>query len=650
MKNPQDMQQLEDLFHEALELKPADRADFIERIRTSNSDLGAAVESLIAAHEQPDGLIDAVAYEAAPEMIAEAPPALVAGQLVGHYKIIKPLGKGGMGEVYLAGDTKLDRKVALKLLPKEFTNHKDLLRRFIQEARAASSLNHPNIITIHEIGQTDGTHYIATEFIDGLTLKQHMRLGRLEFAEVLDVSIQVASALEAAHAAGLVHRDIKPDNIMLRPDGIVKVLDFGLAKLTQKSEQSSVTEANSQIDTMLRARTRPGTIMGTIDYMSPEQARGKVLDRRTDVFSFGVVLYEMAAGRIPFSGATSADALVSILDKEPAPLTEYAPELPAEFERIVSKALRKDREERYQTIKDLLIDLKSLKEELTFAQKLERSRPPQSKVRASTGATESPVTEQTIAGAAATDQNAVAPATAIHSIQKRGHGRAAMVALALVLLAGLTIGGVALWRRSGSTPVISAPAPAPAPIPAVQRTISYWITVQKYRDGKPYQDPFRLSDNINFEKDYQLRLTLTSSQNGRLYLLNEGPLGADQTPTFNVMFPSTTSNEGSALLTKNQPVQIPEESWFNFDGQEGTEKIWLIWTEKEVPELEAVKGFANRKDRGVVSSPGLRTAVSEFLKAHSSSKPTVERNEDKKETVVRAPGEILVHVIKLEHH
>jgi hypothetical protein len=314
------------------------------------------------------------------------------------------------------------------------------------------------------------------------------------------------------------------------------------------------------------------------------------------------------------------------------------PEVPAEFQRIISKALRKDREERYQTIKDLLIDLKSLKEELSFAQKLERSRPPRSSAGLSTNraTTEAPTTIQT---------RAVAP-TADLSEPKSPlrNGRLVPVALVGFGLATLLVAGAVLWQRKGSTPVV------PAPVTSVERAVSYWITVQKYRDGKPYQDPFRLRDDINFEKDYQLRLNVTSSQEGRLYVLNEGPVAADQTPTFNVMFPSTTSNQGSALLTKNQSVQIPEQSWFNFDGQEGTEKIWLIWTAKEVPELEAVKGFANPKDRGVVSSPGLRTAINEFLKAHSSSKPTVERDEEKKETGVRAPGEILVHVIKLEHH
>ena len=639
MKSPQYMMELEALFHEAVGLEPRERADFIARVRASRPELATEVESLIATHEGPDKLLDEIAFEVAAEMIADTQPALVVGQLVGHYQVIAPLGKGGMGEVYLANDTKLDRKVALKLLPTEFTTRKDLLRRFIQEAKAASSLNHPNIITIHEVGEIDGVHFIATEFIDGQTLKQRMKHARMKFADVLDVSIQVASALDAAHAAGLVHRDIKPENIMLRPDGYVKVLDFGLAKLTQKYTQSKASD--SELNTMIRAHTKPGTVLGTVDYMSPEQARGQVLDQRTDVFSLGIVLYEMAAGHMPFAAATGIDTLVSILEKEPAPLDEYAPEVPAEFQRIINKALRKDREERYQTIKDLLIDLKSLKEELSFAEKLERSRPPRSGValparHAVTKASESPTTIQ----------NSVVAATVDPSASKSLARNKLLLPLALsaVVVAGLAIIGGMLWRSRGITPAPTVPAPI------VQRTISYWITVQKYRDGKPYQDPFRLRDDINFEKDYRIRLNITSPQSGRLYLLNEGPAGADQIPTFNVLFPSETANSGSAVLNENQQIQIPQQSWFQFDDQQGTEKIWLVWATKDVPELEEVKGFANPKDRGVIGSPGQRSALNEFLKAHTSPGAAIERNQETKDTLVTAKGEILVHVIKLEHN
>ncbi len=632
METPESMQQLEELFHEAVGLEQQDRVDFIARVRASDPELAVAVESLIAAHQTTDGLIDSPAFEAAAELIADTPPALVAGQVVEHYQIVAPLGKGGMGEVYLASDTKLDRKVALKLLLAQFTNRKDLLRRFIQEAKAASSLNHPNIITIHEIGETKGVHFIATEFIDGQTLKQRMRTARLKLAEVLDVATQVASALQAAHAAGLVHRDIKPENIMLRPDGYVKVLDFGLAKLTQKSGQSNTED--SEMGTMLRGHTKPGTVMGTYDYMSPEQARGQVLDQRTDIFSLGIVMYEMVAGSRPFAAATSVDTMVSILEKEPLPLE--GSEVPAELQRIISRALRKDREERYQRIKDLLIDLKTLKEELSFAQKLERSRPPRSSAGLSTkrAGTEAPTTIQP----------RVVAATADPSTPARPTRRFIPVALVALVLAGFVIGGAVLWQRRGSTPAI------PAPAKTAERTMSYWITVQKYRDGKAYQDPFRLRDDINFEKDYRIRLHLTSAQSGRLYLLNEGPAGADETPTYNVLFPSETANNGSALVTENQDIQVPQQSWFQFDEQQGTEKIWVVWAAQEVTEMEAIKGFANSKDRGVISSPGLRTAVNQFLKAHSSGAPTVERDQDKKETIVRANGEILVYVIKLEHH
>jgi len=224
------------------------------------------------------------------------------------------------------------------------------------------------------------------------------------------------------------------------------------------------------------------------------------------------------------------------------------------------------------------------------------------------------------------------------------------VALAAVVLAGLTMGAARFWPRGGSSLVAPAPDSA-TPAPATERAVSYWITVQKYRGGKPFQEPFRLRDDINFEKDYRIRLHVAGAQSGRLYLLNEGPpAGGDQTPTFNVLFPSSTANNGSALLRENQEIQIPEQSWFQFDAQQGTEKIWLVWAEADVPELEAVKGFANPQDRGIVGSPGLRTAVNEFLKAHSTPGVLVARDEEKKDTLVRANGEILVYVIKLEHH
>lgn len=303
------------------------------------------------------GLTELAATNASDNPITNNEPLSSVGQgtRLGRYEIIKQLGAGGMGEVYLAHDLALDRKVALKLLSSRYTENTTWLRRFVREAKAASALNHPNIITIHEIGEASGVHFIATEYIEGQTLRQHISSGPLKLPQALNIAAQVASALSAAHATGLVHRDVKPENLILRPDGYIKVLDFGLAKYTDHQKNKMRTS---------QFQTDPGVVMGTVNYMSPEQARGLTVDTRSDVFSLGVVLYEMLAGHAPFQGATPSDVIVAILDREPLRLSQTLRGAPTELERIVGKALRKDRDERYQTIKDFQLDLKSLQQEL----------------------------------------------------------------------------------------------------------------------------------------------------------------------------------------------------------------------------------------------------------------------------------------------
>lgn len=274
-----------------------------------------------------------------------------------RYRIINKLGSGGMGEVYLAEDTRLHRKVALKFLPPQFTTDPGRVHRFEKEARAASALNHPNILTIHEIGEVDGAHFIATEFVEGMTLRWRMSLARLSLIDALDIAIQVAAALAAAHAVGVIHRDIKPENLMLRHDGYLKVLDFGLAKFMENQPHADGSPSPAHMLT----QTEPGMAMGTIPYMSPEQARGLQVDARTDIWSLGIVLFEMIAGRVPFKGETRNDVMAAILTTEPPPVTLYAPAAPAELRRIIAKALMKDLGQRYQTVNDLLLDLRSLK-------------------------------------------------------------------------------------------------------------------------------------------------------------------------------------------------------------------------------------------------------------------------------------------------
>jgi eukaryotic-like serine/threonine-protein kinase len=256
---------------------------------------------------------------------------------LGSYRILSPLGRGGMGDVYLAEDTRLGGKVAIKLLLEEFTTDGEQVRRFEREARAASAINHPNILTIYEIGRSEGLHFIAAEYVEGQTLRQRMKQSRLSLREALDVAIQVASALNAAHTAAIIHRDIKPENIMVRPDGLVKVLDFGLAKLTERR----ATACDTQVSTIAGRTTELGVVMGTARYMSPEQARGLEVDARTDIFSLGVVIYEMMAGCAPFEGATTNDVIAAILKTEPPPLVFHVPEVSGEIENVISKALRK---------------------------------------------------------------------------------------------------------------------------------------------------------------------------------------------------------------------------------------------------------------------------------------------------------------------
>jgi serine/threonine protein kinase/tetratricopeptide (TPR) repeat protein len=356
---------------------------------------------------------------------------LSANTILSHYRIVSKIGEGGMGEVYLAQDTKLDRKVALKILPADVAADQTRMRRFVLEAKAASALNHPNIITIHEIEQLDSLNFIATEFIDGETLRQRIRAG-LQTLEILEISIQVASALAAAHAAGIIHRDIKPENIMVRSDGYVKVLDFGLAKLTEPRD--SLTDPDAATKTMVN--TDDGIVMGTAFYMSPEQAKGVKVDARTDLWSLGAVLYEMVTAQVPFIGETPTETISLILQKEPTPLTRYVPEVPAELERIVNKALTKNCEERYQSAKDLLIDLRNLKRKLEVDAEIDRTVSPEFRGIPSTRSTadgqNTPATATT-----GTKQTASSAEYIVSGIKQ--HKLAALVAAVVIALGAIAL-------------------------------------------------------------------------------------------------------------------------------------------------------------------------------------------------------------------
>jgi eukaryotic-like serine/threonine-protein kinase len=298
---------LKEIFHAAAAQPVQERAAYLEQACGGDASIRTAVESLIRSHEETGNFVDTPAYEAAAEMLVDD-IGLEAGQIVSHYRILSLIGEGGMGKVYLAEDTRLHRRVSLKFLSSKFTQDPERLRRFEQEARAASALNHPNILTIHEISEADGHRFIATEFIEGQTLRQRMQ-SAMEIDTSLEIATQVAAALVAAHRVGIVHRDIKPENIMIRgDDGLVKVLDFGLAKISVPRAVRPVGSHNEG-ETPILENTGPGVVIGTVAYMSPEQARGSAVDERTDIWSLGVVLYEMLAGSSPFVAGTSNEII-----------------------------------------------------------------------------------------------------------------------------------------------------------------------------------------------------------------------------------------------------------------------------------------------------------------------------------------------------
>jgi serine/threonine protein kinase/TolB-like protein/Tfp pilus assembly protein PilF len=370
---PARFQTIEEIFLAALEQEPDQVSAFLDTACEGDVVLRREVETLLVSDQRAGRFIETSSVGLATKVIQNQQADSLAGRTIGHYKISESIGTGGMGEVYLATDIAAGRKAALKLLPLRFTGDAERLKRFQQEAHAVVGLNHPNILTVYEIGEDHSIHYIASELIEGETLRQHLTRGRMELGEAVDVAIQMASALAAAHNAGIVHRDIKPENIMLRPDGYVKVLDFGIAKLAESAFAEATADGAGSVTL---AATNLGSVLGTVRYMSPEQARGAPVDKRTDIWSLGVVLYEMLTGHAPFAGdppsqsygaaSTPGEVMSAILKKEPLPLTRYIAHAPAELQQIVSKMLRKGRTERYRSAQDLLKALKDLRRNLEF--------------------------------------------------------------------------------------------------------------------------------------------------------------------------------------------------------------------------------------------------------------------------------------------
>ncbi|HEX6125028.1 MAG TPA: protein kinase [Pyrinomonadaceae bacterium] len=645
------LKQIEDIYQASAENAPADRAAFISARCGGDDELRLEVESLLYYDDISNSFIDSSPDAIAAEMFAgEVAPELI-GTTVGHYRIERLLGEGGMGKVYLADDMLLSRKVALKILPPSLIEHHDRLKRFKQEAKAASALNHPNILTIHEFGTDEGSNYIVTEFVDGITLRQRMR-GGLSVKETLEVAGQVASALAAAHAAGIVHRDIKPENIMIRGDGILKVLDFGLAKLSMPDPQ----DPQPGLEAATMFKTEPGLVMGTPHYMSPEQARGVKVDARTDIWSLGVIIYEMVTGKTPFAGPTNTDILAAILNQPVGMIDKFIDDAPAELQRIIDKTLAKDAEDRYRSIEELASDLKRFHHRLEFEAELKRTHRDAHTTDKQGEARETATRIMPVVDTPQVERPGFAePVDPASSTFNGKHFVYGVVTVAvLISLAGII--GWVVWQSSGddtareqqSTQTSVPPAP-PDPAALPSRALTYSLTVQSFTDGR-YKEPFRLSGEMLFRNRDRIRLNIKSPQSGYLYILNQGPKNETAAAAYNILFPSPTANAGDAQLSAGQEIQIPQQSWFELDTKDGTELVWLVWSEKAVSELESAKRFANAHDRGRIKDAELNEKINSLLQKHQSNKANVERDDNKKESRVAGNSDIVTHALKLEHH
>jgi hypothetical protein len=491
---------------------------------------------------------------------------LVPGTRLRHYELRTPLGSGGMGVVYRALDTRLNRVVAIKVLPAGSALDPSRIRRFEQEARSASALNHPNILTVYDFGEVDGMHYMATEVVEGETLRKLISTG-IELNESVRIAAEVAGALAAAHAAGIVHRDIKPENIMIRRDGYVKILDFGLAKLTE----TPVHLPTAADETAVMSMTQAGSLLGTISYMSPEQARGVAIDARTDVWSLGVVLYEMVSGKAPFLGETHADTIVSTLQKEPPPLTsrQHGP-VSGELLRITSKALEKKASDRYQTAADLGVDLRRLLNRLHVDAELERLAAPPAR----------------------------APA------RRKASASVLLAAACAVLLAA----GLGWYAMHSPAPTGLSVRPIEMPAPARARTVTIWLTIQRMRDGNPVGEPFEASAQDTFASGWKFRLHAVSPQQGSLYLFNNDAASSSGTPMA-VLFPPAPGSQGQTVNT----------GWYIFDSKPGAENCWVIWSARPIAALDdIVSRVMNAANKGLVTHAKDLHTIQSYLAAYQT--------------------------------
>jgi tRNA A-37 threonylcarbamoyl transferase component Bud32 len=635
--SPERWRQIENIYCDALELDLTARAAFLGQACAGDDELRREVESLIAAHEQAGHFITTPAMDVVARQMADrhsqddaarraasstnpfnptahdassdtqAVPALLPGTLLGgRYLVEKEIGKGGVGEVYLARDRKLlDTPVVVKVLREQLrdSSHRAWFeQKFKQEIAALSRIDHPGVVRALDVGELDdGRAYFVMQYVPGVSLRTALEPRGMELGRAAYLLRQTGHALTAAHRHGVIHRDLKPENIMLQPAGdeeIVKLIDFGIATVLDDANASGITTT---------------TVIGTREYMAPEQLMGRP-EAASDIFALGVIAYEMLTGRRPFNPANVAALYEAQRKADFTRPRELRAELPAAAEEAISKALAFDPARRYARAKD-------------FTDALARTL---------VGETDPP-------GA-----GAYAPAS---SPTPRRMPVWLAVAAMLLIVAGA--GAAIWWRVQNRAPgVVNALQPPPTAAPP-ERQLSYSLTARKDPRRYPQSKPFLLPGEIIFEAGYHVRLNLTSPQDGHLYVINEGPARAGTLPDYVILFPEATS--GSAAIPAGRSVQIPppsarpEDDWFVFDEEEGVEKVWLVWAERPVAELEAVKRRANAQERGVISDPDEIKSVAAYLGRHAATKPEVERDDAHTLTRLKARGETLVGLVRLQH-
>ena len=511
------------------------------------------------------------------------------GMRLGQYEIVAAIGAGGMGEVYRARDTRLQRPAAIKVILAA-DDDTDRVRRLEKEALAASALNHPNILTVYEFGVHEGLQYIATELVEGETLRDRIRAGPIAAPAALDIAIQIAAALEAAHAAGIVHRDIKPENVMIRPDGYVKVLDFGIAKLIPTSDAAA--ESNT-----LTVNTVPGMLVGTVGYMAPEQIRGLPVDHRADIWSFAVVLHEMLTGRSPFAGPTSSDVIAAVLERNPPSLASAGVATHPQLERIIGKALAKDREERYQSMKEVGVDLRRKETQID-------------EFRATTGKTEG--------------------------------RRPLMLAAVGLLLAGL-VGWIGWsWMQPPSPRDLSVPPGESTTATAPTRTFSYWLTVETPRAGRPAQSTDSPGNQV-YSRGAKFLFNFSNPEPGHVYVLNEAP-GASGGSVLTMLYPTPSVRAGSARVNAGEVAQT---GFYLFDPKADVERVWIAWSREPQVDLERAKRYVTETDFGQVKDPEEAAALQRLLESAAKRGTTALVDDGSRQTVVSGRGDLLVHKAEL---